>query len=38
MSQEILRVIRKSLANVGKLLLVRSMEVDVGDSISDTQC
>ena len=37
-SQEILRVIRKCLANVGKLLFVWSMSVDVRDSLSETQC
>jgi hypothetical protein len=37
-SQEISRDIRMRLANVGKLLFVRSMSVDVRDSMSETQC
>jgi len=37
-SQEISRVISRQLANGGKLLFVRSMSVDVRDSMSETQC
>jgi len=38
MSQKIMRVIPKRLANVGKLLCVRSMSLDVRDSMSETPC
>ena len=36
-SQEILRVICKRLTNVGKLLFVRLMSVNVRDSMSETE-
>ena len=37
-SLEILSVISKYCSNIGKLLFVRSMSIDVRDSMSETEC